>query len=221
MPCSCFSRRARGDDLKFGKGGLLKGPAILPFEMLFCSLLVTISGCVKADWELLEVKEVSLPSKFKYTPDVNMSTICLRCGYPVSHLLSAWVLTGVGKRVRQFCSIVLNLCLVLWGNALSVHRMIAFAAGANVLVLAVFCCTADTLGVVAETVAGRWTALLPSCVSLERLRCLAKGLVVACHCVCGFQCCSQLQIDTDRCPGTMAVFPVDSELAIIVSPICP
>ena len=164
---------------------------------------------------------MSLPSKFKYTLDVNMSTICLRCGYPVSHLFSAWVLTGVGKRVRQFCSIVLNLCLVLWGNALSVHRMIAFAAGANVLVLAVFCCTADTLGVVAETVAGRWTALLPSCVSLEGLRCLTKGLVVACHCVCGFQCCSQLQIDTDRCPGTMAVFPVDSELAIIVSPICP
>ena len=59
---------------------------------------------------------------------------------------------------------------------------------------------------VAETVAGRWTALLPSCVSLEGLRCLTKGLVVACHCVCAFQCCSQLQIDTDRCPGTMAVF---------------
>ena len=41
------------------------------------------------------------------------------------------------------------------------------------------------------------------------------------NCVCGFQCCSQLQIDTDRCPGTLAVFPVHAELAVIVSPICP
>ena len=112
-----------------------------------------------------------------------MSTICLHCGYPDSHLFSVWVLTDVGNRVRQFCSIVLNLCLLLWGNALSVHRMIAFAVGANVLVLAVFCCTADTLGVVAETVAGRWTVLLPSCVSLGGLRCLTKGLVAVCHCV--------------------------------------
>ena len=126
---------------------------------------------------------MSLPSKFKYTPDVNMSNICLRCGYPVSHLFSVWVLTGVGKRVRQFCSIVLNLCLVLWGNALSVHRMIAFAAGANVLVLAVFCCTADTLEVVAETVAGRWTALLPSCVSLDGLE-MPDEMVGCCVSLC-------------------------------------
>ena len=170
MLCSCFSRGARGDDLKFGKGGLLKGPAILPSESSFCRLPVTISGCDKADWKLLEVKGVSLPSKFKYTPDVNMSTIGLRCGYPVRQLFSAWVLTGVGKCVRQFCSIVLNLCLLLWGNVFSVHRMIAFATEANVLVLAVFCGTADTLGVVDVTVAGRWTALLPSCVSLGGLR---------------------------------------------------
>ena len=47
----------------FGKGGLLKGPAILPSESPFCSLPVTLSGCDKADWELLEVKGVSLPSK--------------------------------------------------------------------------------------------------------------------------------------------------------------
>ena len=40
-------------------------------------------------------------------------------------------------------------------------------------------------------------------------------------CVCGFQCCSNLQIDTDRCPGTLAVFPAHSELAVLVSPICP
>ena len=40
-------------------------------------------------------------------------------------------------------------------------------------------------------------------------------------CVCGFRCCSHLQIDTDRCPGTLAVFPVHSELAVLVSPICP
>ena len=95
------------------------------------------------------------------------------------------MLTGVGMRVRQFCLIVLNLCLLLWGNALSVHRMIAFATGANVLVRAVFCYTGDTLGVVAfKTVAGRWTALLPSCVGMGGLRRLTKGLVVACHCVC-------------------------------------
>ena len=47
--------------------------------------------------------------------------------------------------------------------------MVAFATGANVLVRAVFCCTADTLGVVVVTVAGRWTALLSSCVSLGGL----------------------------------------------------
>ena len=76
---------------------------------------------------------MSLPSKFKYTPDVNMSTICFHCGYPVNHLFSAWVLTGVGKRVRQFCLIVLNLCLLLCGNALSVYRMIAFATGQRCL----------------------------------------------------------------------------------------
>ena len=56
-----------------------------------------LSGCDKADWELLEVKGVSLPSKFKYTPDMNMSTICLRCGFPVSHLFSAWVLVKLAK----------------------------------------------------------------------------------------------------------------------------
>ena len=88
----------------FGKGGLLKGP-----ESSFCSLSVTLSGCDKADWELL----VSLPSKFKYTPDVNMSPICLRCGFPVSHLFSAWVLTGVGMRVRQFCSEFNIICVYL------------------------------------------------------------------------------------------------------------
>ena len=50
-PALAFHFRARGDDLKFGKGGLLKGPAILPLESSFCSLLVTLFGCNKADWE--------------------------------------------------------------------------------------------------------------------------------------------------------------------------
>ena len=53
----------------------------------------------------------------------------------------------------------------------------------------------------------------------ERVGCCVSLCV--CVCVCGFQCCSQLQIDTNRCPRTLAVFPVHSELEVIVSPICP
>ena len=46
-----------------------------------------------------------------------------------------------------------------------------------------------------------------------------KGLSVV-RCECGFvEGCCQLEIDSDCCPGTQAVLPVNPELVVIIVPV--
>ena len=97
--------------------------------------------------------------------------------------------------------------------------MAAVALGACMFVLAVVCSAPDILGVIVVAVAWRWAVLLLSrCVGPEGPS-WQKGLSVV-RCECGFvEGCCQLEIDSDCCPGTQAVSPVNTELVVIIAPV--
>ena len=97
--------------------------------------------------------------------------------------------------------------------------MAAVALGACMFVLAVVCSAPDILGVIVVAVAWRWAVLLLSrCVGPEGPS-WQKGLSVV-RCECGFvEGCCQLKIDSDCCPGTQAVFPVNPELVVVIAPV--
>ena len=65
-----FSLTAKGELLKFGKGGAGKGPFILPRETSDCNFSSTMDGCCNADCELCEMRDFSTPTKFSRNPDV-------------------------------------------------------------------------------------------------------------------------------------------------------